>query len=146
MKNIMLVRTRDVTLAPAYDTDYKALQSIPLGDIITVDLSLERNPGFHRKFFAMIRFFYEHMPEIITDKYPDPETFRRQFLFYYCGVTEEVTDWKGERHIIPKSVSYGAMDDAEFREIYEAIREKIVHDFFPDIQDEEFESELINFM
>jgi hypothetical protein len=146
MKNVILVRTSDVKLAPAYDSDYNTLRAIPEGEILTVDLEMERNPRFHRKFFAMVKFFYEHMPEIITSKYPDPETFRRQFLFYYCGVTEEIIDWKGDRHIVPKSVSWGAMDNIEFREVYERIRDKIAREFFPDIENEELEAELLNFM
>lgn len=146
MKNVTLVRTRDVMLAPAYDSDYKAVKAIPEGDILTIDISLERNPKFHRKFFALVKLLYEHLPEEVTDKYPDPETFRRQYLFYRCGVTEEIEDWQGGRHIVPKSISWGAMDEVEFREVYERIMNIMVREFLPDITDDEFEEQLINFM
>lgn len=145
MKGIYLTRTVNITLVPAFPSDYEIVKSIPPGELIIAELKLDRNPKFHRKFFALLKFLQEHLPEEITNKYNTPDEFR-MFVQYHCGITEEFQDEQGVIHILPKSLAFGALDEIEFGTIYRDIKMKMINDFFSGDTTEAFEAELATFM
>lgn len=145
MKGIYLTRTVNVTLVPAFPSDYEVIKAIPAGELILAELKLDRNPKFSRKFFALLKFFREHLPESITNKYSTPEDFRK-FILYYAGITEEFKDHKGVIHIVPRSLAFDSMDELEFSRVYSIVKMEIINGFFAGSTTDEFEKELSSFL
>lgn len=145
MKSIYLTRIEGYKLVPVYTSDFEIVKSIPLGELILAELKVERNPRFHRKFFALLKFLQEHLPEEITNRYNTPDEFR-YWVQYKCGITQEFEDEDGVIHILPKSLSQGAMDEIEFAEVYKTIKMTMVNCYFGGETTPEFEAQLARFM
>lgn len=60
------------------------------GEIINVEEIHERSPKSHRHYFAVIAEAWQHLPETVSDDYPNPETLRKRALIRcgYCTMTE----------------------------------------------------------
>lgn len=98
------------------------------GEIFDVETVFPRNPKFHRKMFALLtvgfdcwepdrkRFNYNGRP--IEKNF---ERFREQVLIL-AGHYEQVFSIRGDKmELQAKSISYAAMDDAEFEALYSAV-------------------------
>lgn len=93
------------------------LEQIRLGDVVAIDVRKDRNPGFHRKFFAMLRETFE-----MQDVY---DTDRQWRAVVTCGAG--YCTWSRDEHgnlvAVPDSISFDSMDETEFGELYrDAVR------------------------
>jgi len=98
------------------------------GEMFTVETIFPRNPKFHRKMFALLsvgfdswepdrkRFNYNGRP--IEKNF---ERFREQVLIM-AGHYDQVFSLRGDKmELVAKSISYAALDDAEFETLYSAV-------------------------
>ena len=98
------------------------------GEMFTVETVFPRNPKFHRKMFALLsvgfeswepdrkRFNYNGRP--IEKNF---ERFREQVLIM-AGHYDQVFSLRGDKmELVAKSISYAALDDAEFETLYSAV-------------------------
>ena len=123
----------DLALMPAHESDAEVLKKLPVGQPIRVKVTRVRNPQFHRKFFALLNYLYdiweppvaiaEH--ELRSGKFdPDlaqPEKnfdrFRKDIIILAGFFTHQFRV-DGSVRVEPKSISFAAMDETEFEELY----------------------------
>ena len=85
-----------------------------LGDIVELRMTKVRNGKFHRLYFAILRLISENSHPHIS------EVAALHFAKLATGCGEFVEDSRGEKHFIPGSISFAAMDEAAFDEFVKA--------------------------
>lgn len=143
------------TLVPAYDPDTEALKKVKTGSYLNVEWSRMRNSAFHRKFFALLNFAFEHWEpgKIEVDKgeiQPEKnfDTFRKN-LIVLAGFYERHFKIDGSFRIEPKSISFAKMDEDEFSALYNAVINVILKRVLVNYDREELDrviNELIGYM
>lgn len=121
------------------------------GDICRVEIKQSRNPAHHRKAFALLQLVYENLPEHMDYMYPTFESFLTEIKLK-CGWYDKHISykraslrWEQSVLFIPKSISFGSMDQTAFREFYDRMFSVILDEFLPEIDSEELEIEVLNF-
>ena len=112
--------------------------------------SLPRNPGHHRKFFALVNLVYENLPHE-----GDAESFTRyltttESLVSYLKIATGHCDfiWARNTHgspvqcQLPRSISFAKMDQAEFETFFNKCCDVIIRDFWPDMDKETLKAEV----
>jgi hypothetical protein len=126
MTAIQLIKSPGGLLRPANQVDADLLSKITNGRLLNAEITQPRNPAFLRKFFVMLGFFFElwEIPEELEYNGIKPEKnfdqFRKDILIA-AGFRELVVNIKGECRYVAKSISFGAMDDTEFSEVYKLV-------------------------
>ena len=110
-------------LIPSDSMTVKYLESIKVGDVIHANFKKMRSPQFHRKYFALLNFAFEHM-EQCDHRYngeivePNFDEFRNN-LCILAGHYTKVFDLSGVIHFRAKSISFAKMDETEFSDLYD---------------------------
>lgn len=120
---VQLIKMAGGMLRPANQHDADTLEKIPSGRVCNAKLVLPRNPLFHRKFFAMLGFFFElwEIPGDLEYNGIKPEKNFDQFrndILIAAGFRELIVNIKGDCRFKAKSISFGSMGDDEFTEVY----------------------------
>ena len=111
-------------LVPADEQSAKFVGKLIKNDVVTSDFVKPRNYRFHRKWFALVKFAYEHwQPSHLQDaKWKDviPEKsfdrFRKD-LIIMTGRYDAVYRVDGSVRIEAKSISFASMDEEEFQKL-----------------------------
>lgn len=96
-----------------------------VGGIFKVKVTQVRNPGFHRKAFAMFRFLF-NLWEPTLEVYPgapvakDFDAFRGN-LVIAAGFYKQVFNLEGGFEMIPQELKWGSMDNVKFARVYSAV-------------------------
>lgn len=85
---------------------------MPANKAMRADVVSPRNPGLHRKAFALLKIVHPHT------NYPTMDRLRAAMTIGAGFVDETVDPYSGEVLWYPKSWSFDAMDDIEFQELY----------------------------
>ena len=125
-KTSQLIRTKNRGFQPF---DVREFERVGPGEIITVEWRRSRNPDFHRKFFALVKFIYDQMPEFGAPVVYDGQQISprksfdavRYWLTVKAGYYDVVGLPNGKVRIEPKSVSFAKMDQDEFERLYSAM-------------------------
>ena len=125
-------------LVALYSSDYDQLAKIRIGEEVKASISRPRNYKFHKKYMALINLCFENQ-----DHYSDIQTFR-YILQMKAGFFEIVETHEGKKVFFPKSISFAKMEENEFQEVYNKVLDVVLK--FLGIDNEQFESEIINFM
>lgn len=127
MTEALLVKTPG-GLIPQDDDSREALSAIGLGKVIRVKFTQPRNLKFHRKFFALVNFAYEHWEpgtlEVPRWKDVVPEKNKDQFrkdLVIMAGYYNSAYRIDGSFRVDAKSISFGSMSQEEFDKLYSAV-------------------------
>lgn len=128
-----------------HDKDFEELEGYISGQQYKIKATKERNPDFHRKYFAMLRMAFTNLPERYDGMFPNTERFRKAILLA-TGHTEEVMTFDGEILLEPKSLSFGAMDDVEFREVYNDTVDWLIKNIWPAADQERMQSLLMSYL
>lgn len=132
-------------LVPCGDDDYNEKSKLKIGQTYTVEVRIARNVDFHRKYFALISYAWEFLTEQEVAAFRSKEGFRKS-LEITAGHYEPVYDLETESFIhIPKSISFGSMDNAEFSDLYDRVKDVIFSIIGDRVTREEFERILIEF-
>ncbi len=108
-------------LVPLYDSDFEEKKKLKLDKIYKCDFTLPRNVDFHAKYFALINFGNKHTRlELPSDAY-------RHYIQMKAGFVNIVETPKGLMYL-PKSISFSAMAQDEFEEVYERVLRLITED------------------
>lgn len=141
----MLVVNTPSGLVPLGDDDYEQKRMLKVGQTYTVEVRVARNVDFHRKYFALISYAWEFLNENETAAFRTKEGFRKS-LEITAGHYEPVYDLETQSFIhVPKSISFGSMDNAEFSVLYERVKDVIFSIIGSRVTREEFERILIDF-
>jgi len=109
------------------------LDSVKLGKAVSVDVSLPRNAGFHRKFFAMLNVAYENneWPELDTKwgkVRTNFEAFRKYVTVKAGHYSVELLP-NGQIKAEPKSISWAKMGQEDFENLYSDVLDVILMEF-----------------
>ena len=130
-----LVKCENNTYRPAYNRDYEESAKVKEGEEVSAKRA--RNPKFHRKLFALLNLGFSNQ-----DKFTDFEIYR-QVTTMKAGFVKWVTGTDNKEHPLPESISFDAMGQARFEELYSAFLAVIKAEL--SLSDEEIQNNLINF-
>lgn len=123
-------------LRPLDDGSRAVFDSYGNGEIVRVKVVKERNPRHHRLFFALLNLVFQNQ-----QKYLSLEALRFA-VTVQAGYVDEIT-LTGDRVLFrPKSISFGAMDQIEFKKFYDAALQAI-KELLPGLADVDWERELL---
>lgn len=133
-------------LVPNYDSDYEEKKKLKIGEVYRCEIRLARNYNFHRKYFALINCAWQYQNEKTRQHFGENvEAFRKtvevtagHFEMVYSVIRKEWVE-------APKSISFEKMDENEFNELYEKVKDVLFIVFLKNISEEEFMKNLINF-
>ncbi|OJX83343.1 MAG: hypothetical protein BGP01_03315 [Paludibacter sp. 47-17] len=129
-----------------YDDDYDAKKRLKFDEVYRVDIVKARNIDFHRKYFALINIGWEYLNEEQTKffKY-DREGFRKcvQIAAGYYTLTYSIKrkEWVEES----VSISFEKMDELEFQDLYNKVRDVIFSLVEDNVSEDEFLFNLADF-
>lgn len=121
---ITLVKSDGNRFIPAYNSDWELSRKIAKGSIITVSFVKERNPLFHKKFFALMNLVFENQ-----EHYKTLDELRYDLTVEAGFYTESTNLFTGEVKRNAKSIAFGNMDEIEFSELYNRMLDTIVRVF-----------------
>jgi len=121
----VIVRRTGEGLMPVDRHQSALLEKIPLGDVIAIRITRDRNPTFHRKFFAMLNETFD-----MQNQYQNKEQWRHAVTVGagWC----DFFNLHGTVIAVPKSISFANMkDDLEFQNFYEDVINHIEEKYLP---------------
>lgn len=112
-------------LVPMYDSDFDEKKKLVIGQAYLADIRVPRNINFHRKAFALLNTAWMLLPEKTQNGFRSIEAFRES-ITVAAGYVEVFWDIKRKEYLErAKSWSFDSMDNAEFGEMYERLKDVI---------------------
>lgn len=134
---------------PLTESDREALNMIEYGESFECKRVNQRNPLFHRKFFALLQLAWDNLPEQFESYFPRqqkvPDEFRYEVI-KRAGYFEKYTNLKGVVEYKAKSIAFDRMKEEEFQALYSAVIDVIIKYFIPDLDRDILEHEIMNFL
>ena len=131
-------------LIPADEDSEKWYKKIGNGNMVHGNFKTNRNPIFHRKYFALLKIGYDNWhPGEINSKYGSPEKNFERFrkdIAIMAGYYDLVIRLDGTSRPQPKSISFSSMEQEEFEKLYS----KTIDIFLKHIYGAEMDAEQID--
>ena len=107
-------KVSSTTLVAASDHDAELLKHIKTGDPTRLTFKRIRNYEFHKKFFALLDFAFDHWTP--PDNYVGEKNFDqfRADVIILCGFYHQWIRLDGSTRTMPKSIAFGSMTEDEF--------------------------------
>ena len=132
-------------LVPLDDDDFEEKKKLKLGQTYSVEVKVARNVDFHRKYFALIAYAWEFLNEQETARFKSKDNFRK-YLEMAAGHCDVIFHPRLQEFVeIPKSISFGSMDNTAFSGLYERVKDVIFSIIGDRVTRDEFERLLIDF-
>lgn len=131
-------------IVPCTDEDKEKFNKLNNGKPLLFEHKRVRNELLHRKYFAFIGKVWDNLPEKYDKHWPTKRSFRKA-MEMYAGHFEETVSLKGERMLQPKSIAYGELDDIEFGDLFNGIKNVIGKHILPEMDMELVEKEISQF-
>ena len=132
-------------LVPLGDDDYDEKKKLKLGQTYSVEIKIARNVDFHRKYFALISYAWEFLNEQETERFRTKENFRK-YVEVAAGHCDVIFHPSLQEYVeIPKSISFGKMDNAEFSNLYQRVKDVIFSIIGNRVTQDQFERLLLDF-
>lgn len=142
----ILVRNTIEGLVPLFDEDYDNKKKLKLGQDYKVQITKARNIDFHRKYFALINTGWEYLNEEQAAFFHNSKEGFRKSVQIAAGYFEKVYSInRGEWIEESISISFDSMDEFEFRELYQKVRDIIFTLIECNVTEEEFIMHLADF-
>lgn len=133
-------------LKPLCDEDYEEKKKLKIGEVYEATIKRPRNLSFHRKYFALINCAWEYQGEKLTEHFRNNVELFRKTIEVAAGWCDKVYSIERREWIeVPKSIAFDKMDNSEFTELYERVKDVLFKYFLKGISVEEFEKNLIAF-
>jgi hypothetical protein len=124
MKELVLTKTPSGALAPMDPQAADYIAKLKTGAAVRATVKQQRNPRFHRKYFALLNLAFDHWtPAEATYKGQIVGKNFNQFrndITILAGHYEMAVNLKGETRLTAKSISFANMGQDEFDELYNA--------------------------
>ena len=134
----LLVTNTPRGLVPFGDDDYEEKKKLKIGETYSVEIKVARNLDFHRKYFALISYAWEFLNEQETSVFKTKENFRK-YVEISAGYCEVIFHPRLQEFVeIPKSISFGKMDNSEFSNLYDKVKDVIFSIIGSRVSEEEF--------
>lgn len=133
-------------LVPCDDYDYEEKGKLKIGEIYRARITKARNYQFHKKYFQLINCAWSYQNEKTTVHFKESvECFRKtvEIAAGHCDIVYSIA--RKEWIEIPKSIAFDKMDDAEFTDLYERVKDVLFSIFLKDINEYDFLRNLSNF-
>jgi hypothetical protein len=101
----------------AYGRFLKAVKELEVGELLTFSFKVPRSPRFHRLHFAMLNALFA-----AQENFSDDLEFRK-WTEVGAGHVKFVPGPKGRIVAMPLSIAYDALDDVEFSDLHEKVKE-----------------------
>ena len=132
-------------LVPLGDDDYEEKKKLKLGQTYSVEVKVARNVDFHRKYFALISYAWEFLNEQETERFRTKENFRK-YVEVAAGHCDVIFHPRLQEYVeIPKSISFGKMDNAELSDLYKRVKDVIFSIIGNRVSQDQFERLLLDF-
>lgn len=132
-------------LVPFGDDDYDQKRKLKVGQTYTVEVKIARNVDFHRKYFALIAYAWEFLTEREVEAFKTKEGFRKSVEIAAGHYEPQYNIATQEYDHVPKSISFGSMDNAEFSDLYDRVKTVIFSIIGSRVSETEFERLLLDF-
>lgn len=124
MTEIVVTKTAGGALAPADQQAADYIAKLKLGEVVKVKATRMRNPGHHRKYFALLNLAFDSWEPVGKEYRGEPvqknfEQFRND-VTVLSGYYESAITLRGEVRLSAKSISFGSMGQDEFEQLYSA--------------------------
>jgi hypothetical protein len=124
MTDIVLMKAAGGALVPVDQQAVDYITKLKLGAAVTATVRRQRNPAFHRKFFALLNLAFESW-EPVDNTYKGQQVSKnfeqfRNDVTVLAGHYEMAVTLKGETRLTAKSISFGSMSQEEFESLYSA--------------------------
>ncbi|MBV1928234.1 MAG: DUF1367 family protein [Gammaproteobacteria bacterium] len=141
----LMVRT-PAGLVPDGVESSEVISKVKIGSGVRVKIIRVRNRKFHRKFFALVNFAYDHWePGEFQDpkwKGISPEKSKDRFrkdLTILAGFYEATFRLDGSTRVEAQSISFDRMDQESFDELYSAFINVVLKHVLTNYQREDLE-------
>ena len=132
-------------LVPLGDDDFEEKKKLKLGQTYSVEVKVARNVDFHRKYFALVAYAWEFLNEQEEERFKTKDNFRK-YLEMAAGHCDVIFHPRLQEFVeIPKSISFGSMDNTAFSGLYERVKDVIFSVIGDRVTREEFERLLVDF-
>lgn len=125
-------------LKPCYESDHDAFKKMPINETFEIEYVKGRNILFHKKFFALLKLAFENQSD-----YRTMEDLRRDLIITSGYYDEQINKITGECYKTAKSISFSSMDQLEFNELYNSVKNVI--STWLGIENETLEQELLQY-
>ena len=120
-------------LLPAFASDSDLMGKMKEGEVWECEVKKARNYQNHKRFFALIKLGFE-----AQNTFNSMDWFR-EYILIKAGQFDSCLV-EGEYIYRAKSISFAAMDELEFRELYKAVSQAIID--YCKITDQQIETNL----
>ena len=142
---LMLVNTSS-GLKPVYDKDFDEKKKLKIGETYIADIKLVRNPKFHRLFFSLVNLSWEYLDEKNQKGFKNNVELWRKYLIAAAGYVDVFWSPRQKEYVeYPKSISWEKMDEAEFHDLYDRVRDIVFAIIGNKVSKEEFDNILANY-
>lgn len=131
---IEMVR-RGAFLTPASPVDAEALESYPQGKRLKVRITQPRNLQQHKLYWAALQLVRDNL-----DDAPPLDTLH-DAIKVKLGYVRTMTFKDGTEAVVPLSIAFDKMDQAEFRGFFEAFVDLVHKSIIPGVGKDDFENE-----
>lgn len=124
MTEIVLTKTAGGALAPIDPQAVDFIAKMKLGAAVTATVKRHRNPGHHKKYFALLNLAFEawepaaatYRGQVVGKNF---DQFRND-ITVLAGHYEMAVNLRGETRLTAKSVSFASMSQDDFEALYSA--------------------------
>lgn len=136
---ILLAKTSSYRLGPADEAAEKVIRRWGKGEAIVCEVKRARNPGGHRKAYALLRLVFENQ-----NKYSTIDDLLTEIKLR-AGHYDEYVTTRGELVYTPRSISFAELDEDEFVEFYDKMIDAMIKHILPGVGREDLEDEVLRF-
>lgn len=132
-------------LVPLYDDDYDEKKRLKIGETYECDVKVFRNVKFLRKAFALLNAAWSLLDERQQAVWRSKQGFR-DYLTVAAGFYDTYYNVRLQSFVEqPKSWAFDSMEESEFSDLYERMKDVIFAVLGDKITEEVFEQVLSNF-
>ena len=133
-------------LVPCSDEDLEKRTKLKRGRIYSCEIKEVRNYEFHKKYFALIAVAWDYQSERSQSFFHNDKEIFRKTIEVAAGICDRVYSIDRREWLdVPKSISFTSMDEAEFDEVYNKVKEVIATYFLRNVSEDEFNEIIKNF-
>ena len=123
-------------LEPVDSAAAESIATLPVGGMVMVEVTRARNIRHHRKWWALMSLIADNLPGVSAETVCD-------MIKIGVGHVHAVKTKRGMVSI-PKSISFAAMDQAEFDRFYDHAVHYIASDVLPGVSSADLEREVLS--
>ena len=143
MTELLMMKMED-GLHPADDEARQAIRQVPENSIVKVKVSVPRNVRQFRLYHAMVNVVFQHQME--PKAYATREDLRAG-ISIALGHCHEVRNARtGAMSLMPNSTSFGAMDQVEWKEYFDAFKQFVLTVILPGVNSRDLDNAIADML